>query len=138
MTKTLHLTLKKKWFDMIRNGDKTEEYRAIKPYWFGRLIDFKTMPYDEIVSYYDEGYAYPADSASSLKDLLAKKQIQLRDFETITFSNGYASDRPQFEIELKGLEIRGGKKEWGAKDGTDYFVLKLGELICRHDSLSNG
>ena len=31
--KTLYLTLKKQWFDMINDGIKTEEYREIKPYW---------------------------------------------------------------------------------------------------------
>ncbi len=34
----LHLTLKKKWFDMIASGEKTEEYREIKPYWIKRLV----------------------------------------------------------------------------------------------------
>lgn len=34
---TLHLTLKKKWFDMIASGVKKEEYREIKPYWIKRL-----------------------------------------------------------------------------------------------------
>jgi hypothetical protein len=33
----LHLTLKKKWFDMIASGEKKEEYREIKPYWIKRL-----------------------------------------------------------------------------------------------------
>jgi len=43
----LHLTLKKKWFDLILSGIKKEEYRAIKPYWDTRfskeydLIRFK-------------------------------------------------------------------------------------------------
>jgi len=35
--KILHLTLKKKWFDMISSGVKKEEYREIKPYWCKRL-----------------------------------------------------------------------------------------------------
>jgi len=35
--KILHLTLKKKWFDMILSGEKQEEYREIKPYWIKRL-----------------------------------------------------------------------------------------------------
>ena len=35
--KILHLTLEKKWFDMILSGVKTEEYRKIKPYWDNRL-----------------------------------------------------------------------------------------------------
>ena len=38
--KTLTLFLKKKWFDMIASGEKTEEYREIKPYWEKRLFDF--------------------------------------------------------------------------------------------------
>lgn len=29
----LHLNLTKKWFDMIENGEKREEYRCIKPFW---------------------------------------------------------------------------------------------------------
>ena len=35
---TLHLIIKKKWFDMILSGEKTEEYRDIKPYYNLRLI----------------------------------------------------------------------------------------------------
>ena len=34
---TLHLTLKKKWFDMILLENKKEEYREIKPYWANRI-----------------------------------------------------------------------------------------------------
>ena len=35
--KVLHMTLKKKWFDLILSSVKTEEYREIKPYWDTRL-----------------------------------------------------------------------------------------------------
>jgi len=35
--KILQLTLKKKWFDLIKSGQKKEEYREIKPYWNVRL-----------------------------------------------------------------------------------------------------
>lgn len=37
MSKILHLTLKKKWFDMILSGEKKEEYREFKPYWINRF-----------------------------------------------------------------------------------------------------
>ena len=33
----LHLTLKRKWFDMVASGEKKEEYREIKPYWNKRI-----------------------------------------------------------------------------------------------------
>jgi len=36
---TLHLTLKKKWFDMIASGEKKEEYREVTDYWHSRLAD---------------------------------------------------------------------------------------------------
>ena len=45
--KPLNLTLKKKWFDLIASGKKTEEYREIKPYWTIRLIDPKTTEFKE-------------------------------------------------------------------------------------------
>lgn len=36
--KTLTLTLKKKWFDMIKDGIKKEEYREMKECWYKRLF----------------------------------------------------------------------------------------------------
>ena len=39
MKKILHLTLMKKWFDLILEGKKKVEYREIKPYWTKRLLD---------------------------------------------------------------------------------------------------
>ena len=35
----LILPIKKKWFDMIKSGEKKEEYREIKPYWTTRLMN---------------------------------------------------------------------------------------------------
>ena len=54
---TLHLTLKKQWFDMILSGMKTEEYREIKPYYNLRLIG---REYDSVV--FRNGYARDAPS----------------------------------------------------------------------------
>lgn len=54
---TLHLTLKKKWFDMILSGEKTEEYRDIKPYYNLRLIG---KEYDTVI--FRNGYARDAPS----------------------------------------------------------------------------
>jgi ASC-1-like (ASCH) protein len=51
MIKILHLTLKKKWFDLIRSGKKTTEYREIKLYWSTRLLN---QNFDEI--HFRNGY----------------------------------------------------------------------------------
>lgn len=36
----LTLPIKKKWFDMIKSGEKKEEYREIKPYYMSRFSRF--------------------------------------------------------------------------------------------------
>ena len=42
--KTLTLTLKKQWFDLIYDGVKTTEFRENKPYWQKRLIEVTGQP----------------------------------------------------------------------------------------------
>ena len=34
----LTFNLKKEWFEKIKSGEKTHEYREVKPYWFRRLF----------------------------------------------------------------------------------------------------
>jgi len=48
----LHLTLLRKWFDLIASGEKTKEFREIKPYWTKRLSE---KEFDEI--YFKNGYS---------------------------------------------------------------------------------
>ena len=48
--KTLTLSLKKQWFDMIKSGEKKEEYREIKPYYTSRLTIQASDDYDLILS----------------------------------------------------------------------------------------
>lgn len=40
----LTLPIKKKWFDMIKSGEKKEEYREIKPYYDSRFYHIKVKP----------------------------------------------------------------------------------------------
>ena len=47
----LHLTLLRKWFEKIASGEKTKEFREIKPYWTKRL---ENREYDEI--WFKNGY----------------------------------------------------------------------------------
>lgn len=51
MGKILHLTLKKKWFDLIASGKKKIEYREFKRYWVSRL---RFTEFDEI--HFHNGY----------------------------------------------------------------------------------
>ena len=44
---TLHLVLKRQWWDMIASGVKTEEYREFKPFYVKRFIpnDFRFVTF---------------------------------------------------------------------------------------------
>ena len=76
MKKILHLTLKKKWFDMIAREEKHTEFREIKPYWEKRLLN---------------GYIDGVPSAKT--------------FDEIHFTNGYGINKPFMRIEWKQLEL---------------------------------
>ncbi len=129
--KTLHLNLKRKWFDMILSGEKREEYRSITEYWARRLLavldpcgmEFNVL--DEMVG----DLQHPLKRHNSVIELLAYFDVEFRHYDTITFSNGYAKDRPQFIIELKDILITHGHEEWGAVRGDEYFVLRLGSIV---------
>lgn len=105
MKKTLHLNLKKKWFDMILSGEKKEEYREIKSYWLTRF----------------KYYCNHEDMTHELN----------YDFDTITFKNGYSKNSPSFVIELIDISFGKAVEEWSDNWQGEVFVLKLGKLITQ-------
>lgn len=132
--KTLHLNLKKEWFKMILSGEKKEEYRDISEHWVSQLFERTEKPLEK----------FPNKSARSTFNFLSgfcgsrmtaviygleTGVLAPKIFDTITFSNGYAVNRPQFEIEITGFLMSRGKPEWGAEPKKNYFVLELGEIL---------
>lgn len=109
MTPILHLNLKRKWFDMIKSGEKKEEYRDISKH---REKRFRKMlcKYSFYMIYIKREFWFPS-------------QI------IICFSNGYSKNRDQFKIKCTGLRIGKGKEEWGADPDKQYFILSLGNII---------
>lgn len=128
---TLHLILKKKWFDMIKSGEKKEEYRDITVHYLRRFVEInapeeskgenKNIP-DNILFDLEKGI-YQFDY------ILKSYYSVLKTFDTVTFTNGYQPNSPRFEIEFKGIEIGIGLEKWGAETGKNYFVIKLGEVV---------
>lgn len=96
----LTLPIKKKWFDMIKSGEKKEEYREIKPYWTKRL-GFE----DEIDEDGEIEHTYQVNTYVILR-------------------NGYASNSPSIKCYVR-IEKGYGKEEWGAELGKMYYVLKI-------------
>lgn len=119
VTKTLDLVLKKKWYDMIASGEKTEEYREIKPYWIVRMME--EVCHDTALFYeYNEHL---------LKNALYHGSMKFRDFDKVTFHLGYAKNRPSMTFAIKEIVIDEGKEEWGAFPGKTYFVVRLGKKL---------
>jgi hypothetical protein len=110
--KILHLTLKKKWFDMIASGEKKEEYRDLKVYWANRLAS-------RIMCDAVGGWLHNIDS-----------NISFKHFDLVHFARGghFHDSIPQITVECLGVAIGKGKPEWGA-EGDEYFVIKLGKVL---------
>lgn len=61
------LPIKRKWFDMIKSGVKTEEYREIKPYYKSR---FRVFDFDRLVAVkFRNGYTKNSSSITSICSL---------------------------------------------------------------------
>ena len=98
--KTLTLSLKRKWFEMIKAGVKLEEYRELTEYWIKRLLD-NSVEYDH--------YLY-----------------RFRRFDKLVFTLGYPKhDDTSRRLEFKNPKIRigDGRPEWGAEPGKNYFII---------------
>jgi hypothetical protein len=127
--KTLNLTLKKKWFDMILSGEKSEEYRDIKDYWAQRLLyslkGIEWQVWQEML----EDMKNPFKHHSGPIGLMDYFGVEFKPFEVIHFVNGYGGHRPSFDIEIKGLEIKRGNEKWGVEKNKFYFVSILGNVL---------
>ena len=105
----LIFNLKKQWFDKIKSGEKTHEYREVKSYWTKRFMKINAYIYDE---YYDEfvrfsndflddncvfvcGYASKEDKAKRLKAKI--KSISIVDGK----NTDLAVDRDVYDIEFE-------------------------------------
>lgn len=100
----LILPIKKKWFDMIKSGEKKEEYREIKPYWTSRL------------KYYAPGL------------IVGSNTERVAPTFEVGFRNGYSQSSPTIKCKCK-LRIGVGKPEWGAEPNKEYYILEILEVI---------
>jgi hypothetical protein len=118
MPMNLQLSLKTKWFEMTKAGIKTEDYRELNSYWFGRLCLFD----GDIMNFkfWDK---------HDKEDLLF---VSAKPFEVNIMTLGYPSKNDTSQIikfKHGGIEIRQGNPEWGAEPDKYYFVIKHGERI---------
>lgn len=112
--KVLHIVLERKWFKKIVSGEKTEEYRAIKPYWASRLVNQKAESGEVL---FDEFGGY----------CRVLGEPEYKPFTHVLFYAGYAKDRQVVEKKIESISI--GKpqegmcpEEWLNKD---VFIIKF-------------
>jgi len=99
--KILHLTLERKWFDLIAKGEKKTEYRDYKPHWQSRLIEDFDMEFLGLKSQSDP-FVY-------------------KQFDEVWFYNGGYCDKNKFpfmRVRWMGVDIKDNK-----------FNIHLGEIL---------
>lgn len=123
--KILDLVLKGKWYDMIASGEKREEYRAVKLYWFDRLIDCRTKKDAELATRYF-GNENRSVNLEKIEEDFNGDWLIFKRFTHVRFHRGYTSTTMLFKCE--GIAIGKGNPAWGAPEG-EVFIIKLGERI---------
>lgn len=94
----LILPISGKWYRMILSGEKTEEYREVKPYYDSRF--------------------------RNLFDMSEIGEPVGTDMHPILFRNGYSHTSPSF-IATCTLSKGIGRTEWGAEAGKQYWILHI-------------
>lgn len=118
----LTLTVSKEWFSRILSGEKTEEYRVIKPYWVSRLFQNNSNIVD--VQYLASGLAGRTDL---LKGYIDAHRIVLKPYTHVLFVNGYRKDSPRIKKKIESVTI-GKPKKGMCPDkwlDTEFFIIKF-------------
>ena len=127
--KILHQPLKAKWYRMIESGEKPEEYREPGLYWCQRIQPCPcpaSWERDSLTPTHHLGrrYCYYTDLPCPVTF-----DIYARHYTHVQFSLGYPKkddESRRMTFELKGIEYREGREEWGAEKGKKYLVEVLG------------
>ena len=110
------LPIKRKWWDMIRSGEKKEEYRDITPYYAKRFATALGMHNRQL-------------NPKRMEETDARVPIH-----NIVLRAGYSLDCPTMMVGGM-LRVGKGRPEWGAVPGVKYFVIEIDyiEVLCTDD-----
>lgn len=111
---TLHLPLKKKWFDMILSGEKKEDYREINPYWEKRFN-----------STYTDYSICDSPKSSIYRTFYIRRDLGGAVFDKVQFRNGYS----KILMECEKIITGNAKPEWSDNWQGCVFIIKLGNII---------
>lgn len=100
----LDLVVKGEWFDKIKSGEKTHEFREINRYWDQRL----------------EKSLYPIEWKNGVR-------FKSTDYKAVRFRRGYAKDAERMSFSIKSISIVNGLHTDLHTD-NDVFDIELGEV----------
>lgn len=114
--KTLTLSLNKQWFDMIKSGEKKEDYRECSDYWISRFY--------KLCGCFEYVFTGPRPLGSGPR----RKMISCGHLncDRLVFTLGYPkADDTERRLTFKKprISIGTGRPEWGAVPGKNYFVI---------------
>ncbi len=100
--KVLRLSVKEPWFSMIVSGQKTEEYRDMKPYWDARLFNNAWGGYN--------AHRHGIDA-----------------YTHVLIVNGYSDKRPRIEKAIRQVRVGKPRKGWCPDGmlGHECYVIEL-------------
>lgn len=144
--KTLHLTVQRKSWDMLKKGEKNEEYLDPKYYWYLRLLDVDREGYGYFCPScegdFEDLFRESEDSYKEFTRLLDKAIedgiFEYKHFDCVKIHLGHRQDNtPYLLFKLESISIGTGRTEWGAEPDHRYFIVRLGERIgepeeCEH------
>lgn len=113
---TLTLQIKREFLDMILSGEKTEEFREIRPKNSKKYIE----------------YVQAEDG----------EDVQPIQYKQIQFFNGYSKTRPEVIIEIKKsilqiIEDENGEDIVYEEDGQEYVVAQMVYTLGKINSRKN-
>ena len=133
--RNLTLNVKKKWFDMILENIKKEEYREIKDFSVVRCLEMDT----KLAIGWGGGYKTPVSAFNYLVGLCGTRLgavkcllgtcASFKEYDTVTFLNGMKKQTPTIIIECKGIELGTAKPEWSNNLKGELFKIKVGDII---------
>jgi len=94
----------------------------VKKKWFDMIaFGVKKEEYREIKKYWKDRLLEPVFILS------------FKEFDTVTFKNGYSKNAPTMVVEFKGIDIGNAVPEWSDNWQGKVFVIKLGKVITKHN-----
>ncbi len=125
---TVTLTIKKKWFDLIASGEKTEEYRELNMYYLRRLIDTSNFPAkrrEDILNSIGEDLQKGLDMY--VKSAALRHNCKIK-YNGLMLRNGYSKNAPKIITGVIMMTYEFGKPEWGAPTDKRVLVFHLGTV----------